>query len=98
MDELQQEFEEFQLLEEIEIPKSPLNEKYRDMADRRDIVCNFICEMTSADGTKRFKRLFPVAKLILSLPHSNAEEECLFLILSRIKLLFVQILILKKPW
>ena len=78
MDELQQEFHEFQLLEETKIPKSPLNEKYPDMADRIDIVWNRIGEMTSADGTKRFKRLFPIAKIILSLPHSNAEEERLF--------------------
>ena len=34
--------------------------------------------MTSADGTKRFKRLFPIVKLILSLPNSNAEDERLF--------------------
>ena len=34
-----------------------------------------IGEMISADGVKRFKRLFPISKLILSLPHSNVEEE-----------------------
>ena len=62
MDELQQEFHEFQLLEETKIPKSPLKEKYLDMADRIDIVWNRIGEMTSADGTKRFKRPFPIAK------------------------------------
>ena len=48
------------------------------MADRIDIVWNCIGEMTSADGTQQFKRLFPIAKLILSLPHSNTEEERLF--------------------
>ena len=32
MDELQQEFDEFQFLEEIEIPKPPLNEKPIPMA------------------------------------------------------------------
>ena len=79
MNELQQEFHEFQLLEETEIPKSPSNEKYPNMSDRIGIVWNRIREVTSADGTKRFKRLFPIAKLILSLPpHSNAEEEYLF--------------------
>ena len=50
MDELQQEFHKFQLLEETEIPKSPLNEKYPDMADGIYIVWNRIGEMTSADG------------------------------------------------
>ena len=75
IDELQQEFHEFQLLEETEIPNSPLNEKYPDMVDRIDIVWNRIGEITSVVGTKRFKCLFPIAKLILSLPHSNAEEE-----------------------
>ena len=95
MVELEQEFHEFQLLQETEIPKSPSNEKYPDMADRKDIAWNRIGEMTSADGAKRFKCLFPIAKLVLSLAHLNAEEERLFLWLSGIKLLFVQILILK---
>lgn len=74
---------------------SPLNEKYPNMADRIDIGWNRIGEIISADGTYIFKRLFPVAKLILSIPHSDTEEE---LLLSGIKLLFVQILTLKKPW
>ena len=56
------------------------------MADRIDIVWN------------RFKRLLPIAKLILSLPNSSAEEERFLLWLRGIRLLFVQILILKKPW
>ena len=88
MDELRQEFHEFQLLEETEIPKSPLNEKYPDMADRIYIVWNRIGEMTSADSTKRFKRLFPIAKLTLTLPHSNAEEERLFSMVKRNKTAF----------
>ena len=58
IDELQQEFHEFQLLEETEISKSPLNEKYPDMADLVDIVWDRIGEMASADGTKLFRRLF----------------------------------------
>ena len=39
-----------------------------------DIVLNRIGEVTSADGTQRFKRLFPIPKLILLFPHSNAVE------------------------
>ena len=51
MVQLQQEFLKFQLLEETEIPKSPLNEKYPNMADRIDIGWNRIGEIISADGT-----------------------------------------------
>ena len=51
-DEIQQEFYEFQLLEETEIPKSPLKEKCYDIADRIDIVWNRIVEMVSEDSTK----------------------------------------------
>ena len=51
-DEIQQEFYEFQPLEETEIPKSPLKEKYYDIADRIDIVWNRIVEMVSEDSTK----------------------------------------------
>ena len=66
MVQLQQEFHKFQLLEETEIPKFPVNEKYPDMTDSIDIAWNCIGEMTSAAHcTKRFKCLFPIAKLIL---------------------------------
>ena len=51
MDELQYEFYEFQLLEETKIPKSPLNKKYPNMADRIDIGWNRTSEIISADGT-----------------------------------------------
>ena len=83
MVELQQEFHNFQLLGETEILKSPLNEKYPNMVDRIDIVCNRIGEVISADGMKRFKRLFPISKLILSLPHSNAEKKRRFYMVKR---------------
>ena len=53
------------------------------MSDRIDIVQNRIGEIIFVDGTKQFKRLFPIAKLILSLPHSNAEEERLFSMVKR---------------
>ena len=88
MVELELEFHEFQILEETQIPKSPSNEKYLGMADRIDIAWNRIGEMTSADGAKRFKYLFPIAKLVLSLAHSNAEEERLFSLVKRNKTAF----------
>ena len=65
MDELQQQFHEFQLLEETEIPKYLENEKYLDMPDSTDIMWNRIGEMTSAYGKIWFNRLFPIEKLIL---------------------------------
>ena len=58
------------------------------MANRIDIVWNRIGEVTSADGTKQFKPLFPIAKLTLSLPHSNTEEERLFSMIKRNKTAF----------
>ena len=94
MDELQQEFHDFQLLGGTAIPKFSLNEKYPNMADRIDIVWNRIGIMTSADGMKRFKCLSPIAKLILSQCRGGTS---FFIWLSRIKMLFVQILILRKP-
>ena len=44
--------------------------------------------MTSAGGTKRFKHLLPIEKLILSLPHSNVEEESPFSMVKRNKTAF----------
>ena len=58
------------------------------MADFIDIVWYRIGKMTSSDCTKRFKRFFPVAKLILLLPHSNADEERLFSIVKRSETVF----------
>ena len=40
IDELQQDFHDFQLLGETEIPKSPLYAEYPNMAERIDIVWN----------------------------------------------------------
>ena len=58
------------------------------MADRIDIVWKRISQMTSADGAKQFKRLFPITKLIVSLLHSNAGEERLFSVVKRNKTAF----------
>ena len=43
-----------------------------------DIIWNYLSSMKSFDGYQRFKRLAQVAKLILIIPHSNANEERVF--------------------
>jgi len=44
--------------------------------------------MKNGDGTKRFPRLSAIAKLVLTLSHSNAEEERLFSMVKRNKTSF----------
>ena len=49
---------------------------------RMDIIWNFLSDKKVPDGSLCLKRLSSISKLILVLPHSNAEEERLFSIVS----------------
>jgi len=88
LDELQEEFTMYQLLQEEEIPKEVWVEAlvyYDDEKSyhRMDIIWNFLSNMKLPDGSLCYKRLSCISKLILVLPHSNAEEERLFSIVRK---------------
>ena len=42
------------------------------------IVWSFLLKMKDSSGATMFKRLAKIAILVLTLPHSNAEEERMF--------------------
>ena len=55
---------------------------------RMDTVWSHISSMKSSDGTVRFARLAKVAHLVLILPHSNAQEERVFSMVTKNKTAF----------
>ena len=67
LDVLYDQWVEYQLLSNVHITES-----------RVDKVWNEIGSIKRQDGQPKFDLLFEVAKHILLLPHSNAEEERIF--------------------
>ena len=55
---------------------------------RMDMIWASLASMTSPDGRPRFPKPGNVAKLVLVLPHSNAEEERLFSMVRKNKTAF----------
>ena len=55
-----------------------LNEDEEVEYYRQDVLWNYLSTLQSTDGRQMLKRLSNIAKLILVIPHSNAEEERIF--------------------
>ena len=79
------EFVEYVLLEERDIPQSVWESAKESLEDekqtfvRMDVIWAFLSSMKTPDGCNlRFPNLSKVARLILLLPHSNAGEERVF--------------------
>lgn len=87
---LGEEFIQYQLLSKEDIPKevwdaacvrSSEEDEEGDKAERfyrMDIVGHHLANLKGGDGCLTFPRLSNVAKLVLTLPHSNAGEERVF--------------------
>ena len=87
---LQEEFVEYQLLNEEDIPAAIWDEaRIRlpkdDDADeedstnyRMDVIWGYLSSLKLSSGCCKFGRLSKVAKTVLILPHSNAGEEHVF--------------------
>ena len=50
----------------------------RQAYHRMDIIRHYLSSLRAADNSFRFPRLASVAKLVFTIPHSNAQEERLF--------------------
>lgn len=55
---------------------------------RMDVIWDYLRTMRSSDGTVAFDKLAKVALLVLVLPHSNAEEERVFSLVTKNKTKF----------
>lgn len=81
LDRVQEEFIDYQLLENSHIPQPIWKEATVTENDigtehhRMDLIWGHIAKICNVDGSKRFSNLFKVAKLILCIPHSNAGEK-----------------------
>ena len=95
MDKLSEEFIEFQLLKDENIPQ-----QIRDKAivnvdtendkfyHRMDIIWHYLSSLKAPDHTARFLRLPRIAMLVLLISHSNAQEECIFSMVRNNKTVF----------
>lgn len=93
MDVLLDEFVEYQLLQDDDIPSDVWDKASIVIDDdttyhRMDIVWHHISTLKAPDSRLRFSRLSKVAMLVLIIPHSNAEEERVFSMVRKNKTAF----------
>ena len=85
--------EEFTAYQEVDIPKDIWDKATVKVDEektyyRMDVVWNHLSSMRAADNSFLFPRLAEVAKLVLTIPHSNAQEERLFSMVQKNKTAF----------
>ena len=82
-DQLLAEFTELQLLNDSDIPqdiwdKATFVESEEHKYYRMDALWHYLSTLRAPNHTFRFSQLCKFAKLVLGIPHSNAEEERVF--------------------
>ena len=93
LNKLEEEFLDYQLMEYTEVPESVwasavvVDEESRQH-HRMDILWAYLSTMKNPDGMLRFPMLSKVAHLVLVLPHSNAQEERVFSLVTKNKTAF----------
>lgn len=96
---VQEEFVEYQLLDDNAIPEatwaeaqvmleSDEEEKESSSNFRMDVIWGYFSSLKLSNGTYKFGRLSKVAKTVLVLPHSNAGEERVFSMIRKNKTSF----------
>jgi hypothetical protein len=92
---LSEEFTNYQLLEETDIREevwtSALIVHNKDEESRHyrmDCVWDELSKIKNPDGTSQFRRLSKVAHIVLVIPHSNAQEERVFSMVTKNKTCF----------
>lgn len=78
-------FIDYQLLRDEDIPaqvwqeaSTEPNEDGENHHYRMDTLWHYLSTLKSGDGYQRFQKLCKIAKLVLVIPHSNADEERVF--------------------
>ena len=93
LDQLRDEFLQYQLMQDTDIPDSVwqsalVAEDEQTRHYRMDVIWAHTKTMRDPDGALLFERLATVAILVLTLPHSNAEEERVFSLVAKNKTKF----------
>ena len=96
---LQEEFVEYQLLSNEDIPKkvwdeaqiklsNEENEEKSSSSFRMDVIWGYLSSLKLGNGRHNFSGIKDVAKTVLILPHSNASEERVFSLIRKNKTAF----------
>lgn len=90
---LSEEFTTYQLLQDTDIPKDIWGKAAVAIDEdhtyhRMDVLWHHLASVRAADNSICFPRLTKVAKLVLTIPHSNAQEERLFSMVRKNKTAF----------
>ena len=96
---LQEEFVEYQLLSNEDIPKKVWDEAQRKLSNeeneekssssfRMDVIWGYLSSLKLGNGRHNFSGIKDVAKTVLILPHSNAGEERVFSLIRKNKTAF----------
>ena len=93
LSQLEDQFLQYQLLDHNDVPEIIWNaakviEQDERSYYRMDTIWDYLRTARSADGTLAFDKLAKVALLVLVLPHSNAEEERVFSLVTKNKTKF----------
>ena len=93
LDLLSEEFTEYQLLQDADIPqdiwdKAAVVVKEGETYHRMDVLWHHLSSVRVADNSFHFPQLSKVVKLVLTIPHSNAQEERLFSMVGKNKTMF----------
>ena len=91
-DKLSEEFTDYQLLNDNEVPESVWKSAVVQDDEsctfyRMDMIWHYLL-LKAVDGKNRFSRISRVAKLVLVIPHSNADEERIFSMVQKNKTAF----------
>ena len=92
LDRVEDEFLENQLLQEATIPKTVWQAAL--VADgethhhRMDVIWSHLMKMMDPSRCPMFENLARIVLLVLTLPHPNAEEECVFSLVTKNKTKF----------
>lgn len=95
LNKLEEEFLQYQLMNDSDIPFQIWQEALvkEDKDDdvrkyRMDVIWSFLNTIKNPDGKLIFERLAKVALLVLTIPHSNAQEERVFSLVTKNKTKF----------
>lgn len=93
LDKLGEEFIDYQLLELKEVPESVLKsaiviDEEKTQHHRMDTIWAYLSGLRGVDGMLRFPKLAKVAQFVLIIPHSNADEERVFSMVTKNKTVF----------
>ena len=94
LDKLSEELVEYQLMQNEDISQevwkeAAITDDHEGTVYRRmDIIWHHISSMKAADGSLRFPQLSCVAKLVLVILHSNAQEKRMFSMVRKNKTAF----------